>query len=94
MTAEQVAQWYVWRWKVESYFKLLKSSGHNLENWQQESAEAITRRPVVTAMATVVIWQLARSQAPESETDAARPSNDRISDAGWIMDVAGGTECA
>jgi Transposase DDE domain len=65
--AEQIAQWYVWRWKVESYFKLLKSSGHNLEHWQQESVEAIAKRLLVTAMAAVVIWQLARSQAPESE---------------------------
>jgi hypothetical protein len=67
VAAERIAQWYVWRWKVESYFKLLKSSGHNLEHWQQESAEAIAKRLVVTAMAAVVIWQLARSQAPESE---------------------------
>lgn len=67
VSAERVAQWYVWRWKIESYFKLLKSSGHNLEHWQQESAEAIAKRLVVTAMAAVVIWQLARSQAPESE---------------------------
>ena len=47
--------------------KLLKSSGHNLEHWQQESAEAIAKRLLVTAMAGVVIWQLARGQAPESE---------------------------
>lgn len=67
VTAEQIAQWYVWRWKVESYFKLLKSSGHNLEHWQQESAEAIAKRLLVTAMAAVVVWQLARSQTPQSE---------------------------
>ncbi len=67
VTSERIAQWYVWRWKVESYFKLLKSSGQNLEHWQQESAEAIAKRLLVTAMAAVVIWQLVRSQAPESE---------------------------
>ncbi len=67
VTAEQIAQWYVWRWKIESYFKLLKSSGHNLEHWQQESAEAIAKRLLVTAMAAVVVWQLARGQTPESE---------------------------
>ncbi len=77
VSAERIAQWYVWRWKIESYFKLLKSSGHNLEHWQQESAEAIAKRLVVTAMAAVVIWQLARSQAPESE--AARQLLVRLS---------------
>jgi IS4 transposase len=66
-TAERVAQWYVRRWKIESYFKLSKSSGHHLEHWQQESAEAIAKRLLVTAMAAVVIWQLARSRAPESQ---------------------------
>lgn len=67
VTAERVAQWYVWRWKVEGYFKPLKSSGHNLEHWQQERAEAVAKRLLVTAMAAVVVWQLARGQTPESE---------------------------
>ena len=42
--AERVALWYYWRWRVESYFKLLKGAGLQLEHWQQETAAAIARR--------------------------------------------------
>ena len=40
--AEQVSLWYYWRWLIESYFKLLKSAGQHLEQWQPESAAALT----------------------------------------------------
>src|SRR5262249_12369730 len=43
--AETVALWYYWRWRIESFFKLLKSAGQQLEHWQQESGEAIAKRP-------------------------------------------------
>ena len=65
--AATIALWYYWRWRVESYFKLLKSAGLELERWQQESAEALARRLVVASMACVVVWQLARSEHPEAE---------------------------
>lgn len=68
---ERVAQWYVWRWRIESFFKLMKSGGHHLEQWQQESAEAIAKRLLVTAMASVVIWQVARATSPEAEATRA-----------------------
>ena len=69
--ADQVARWYYWRWRIESYFKLLKSHGQELEHWQQESGEAITRRLLVAAMACVVIWQLERDQSQEAEATKA-----------------------
>lgn len=62
----QIALWYYWRWRIETYFKLLKSAGHNMEQWQQESAQAIAKRLLVTSMACVVVWQLARSSEPEA----------------------------
>src|SRR4051794_23747056 len=31
--AERVALWYYWRWRVESYFKLLKGAGLQVEHW-------------------------------------------------------------
>ena len=64
--ATQISLWYYWRWKVESYFKLLKTSGQEIEQWQQESAEAITRRLLVASMACVVVWQLAQDQSSEA----------------------------
>ena len=32
---EQLALWYYWRWEIESFFKLLKGAGHQLESWEQ-----------------------------------------------------------
>ncbi len=58
--AAQVALWYYWRWRIESFFKLLKGAGQQLEAWQQESAAAIAKRLLVASMACVVVWQVAR----------------------------------
>jgi hypothetical protein len=64
--AETAALWYYWRWRIESYFKLLKSAGQQVEEWQQQSAMAITKRLLVASMACVVVWQLMWSKAPEA----------------------------
>jgi hypothetical protein len=58
--AAQVALWYYWRWRIESYFKLLKSAGQQVEHWQQETAAVLTRRLLVAGMACVLVWQIAR----------------------------------
>lgn len=67
VAAAQVALWYYWRWRIESYHKLLKGAGQQVECWQQESAEAMSRRLLVAAMAGVVVWRLARDQSGEAE---------------------------
>ena len=64
--AETVALWYYWRWRIESYHKLLKGAGQHLESWQQESAAALARRLAVSGMAAVVVWELARDASPEA----------------------------
>ncbi len=66
VSAETIALWYYWRWAIESYFKLLKRAGQHVEQWQQTCAAAIARRLLVAAMACVVVWSLARSQAPRA----------------------------
>jgi hypothetical protein len=66
VTAETIAVWYYWRWRIDSYYKLLKGSGQALEDWQQESAGAIAKRLLVASMACVVIWRLARLDQPEA----------------------------
>jgi hypothetical protein len=63
-TTEQLAWCYYWRWQIESFFKLLKSHGHQLEQWQQESGPAIARRMLVAAMACAVVWQLDHDSSP------------------------------
>jgi hypothetical protein len=66
VAAETIALWYYWRWRIESYFKLMKSAGQELERWQQGDAEAIARRLLVASMACVVVWQLMRNHTPEA----------------------------
>jgi hypothetical protein len=67
VAAATVALWYYWRWKVESFFKLLKGSGQQLEHWQQESGRFILKRLLIASMACVLAWRLAHSQAPQAE---------------------------
>jgi hypothetical protein len=62
-----IALWYYWRWSIESYFKLLKSAGMNLEGWQQQTVAAIARRLLVASMACVTVWRLSRSAHPQAE---------------------------
>jgi hypothetical protein len=64
VSAGQLAEWYYWRWRIESYFKLLKSHGFQIESWQQERAEKIAKRLLVAAMACVVVWHLQRATEP------------------------------
>jgi hypothetical protein len=56
--AATVGKWYYFRWRIESFFKLLKSHGMELEYWQQENGHAIAKRLLVAAMACVVVKQL------------------------------------
>jgi hypothetical protein len=77
VAAETVATWYYRRWRIESYFKLVKSAGHHMENWQQESAAAVAKRLLVVSHACAIVWQLARSTAPEA--DAVRQLLVRLS---------------
>jgi hypothetical protein len=61
-----VALWYYWRWRIESYFKLLKSHGQQVEHWQQEGGEAIAKRLLVAAMACALVWRIQRHRSPEA----------------------------
>jgi hypothetical protein len=64
--ANQVAQWYYWRWRVETFFKLLKSSGFEIEHWRQATGEAFAKRLLAAAMACVIVWQLERNQSDDA----------------------------
>jgi hypothetical protein len=77
VAASMLALWYYWRWQVESYFKLLKAAGQQLEHWQQEDAAAVVRRLLVASMACALVWRLARS--PAAPAAAARRLLQRLS---------------
>jgi hypothetical protein len=67
VTALQVALWYYWRWRIESFHKLLKSAGLEVEEWLQESAGAIAKRLLVACMACVTVWALQRQDTPAAQ---------------------------
>ena len=70
VSAAQVGRWYAWRWSIESFFKLLKGHGQQVEQWQQETGAAIAKRLAVTAMACVLAWNLVRDTSPQGRTAA------------------------
>jgi Transposase DDE domain len=61
-----IALWYYWRWRIECFFKLLKSAGQQVERWQQETGAAIAKRLLVAAMACALVWQMERQASPEA----------------------------
>ena len=68
--AATVVRWYAWRWQVESFFKLLPSGGHHLEEWGQREPQALLKRLLIASMACVLVWQLARDPSPPARAAA------------------------
>ncbi|HEY1191638.1 MAG TPA: transposase [Gemmata sp.] len=64
--AATLGRWYAWRWRIETFHKLLKSAGMNAESWQQETGAAFLRRLCVAAMACVTVWHLQREESEEA----------------------------
>jgi IS4 transposase len=55
--ATEIAMWYCHRWNIESWFKLLKTNGHQLEKWQQTTGELILKRLIVASVATTLVFK-------------------------------------
>lgn len=70
--AAVIGTWYYYRWRIESFFKLLKSAGHELEYWQQTTGEAILRRLLIASMACVFVWRLQRDESEQAAALRAR----------------------
>ncbi len=66
VSAATIALWYYWRWKIETFFKLLKGAGQQVEHWQQEDGVTILKRLLVASMACVLAWRLGHSTAPQA----------------------------
>lgn len=65
--AATVALWYYWRWRIETFWKLLKGAGQQVEHWQQENGRFILKRLLVASMACVLAWRLGHSRAPQAD---------------------------
>lgn len=68
---ERVALWYYWRWRIESYFKLLKGAGQQVESWEQETGLAILKRILIASHACALTWALQRATDAETQATAA-----------------------
>jgi hypothetical protein len=66
VSAPTLALWYYWRWQIESYHKLLKGAGLQIEQWLQDDAAALSKRLATAAMAAVIVWHLARNPSPQA----------------------------
>ena len=47
ITTQEMAQYDYYCWRIESYFKLLKSAGYRVESWQRETGERICKRLLI-----------------------------------------------
>lgn len=65
--SETLATWYYHRWKIESYFKLLKSSGFNLEQWQQIEPIALFKRLLIVSQACMLVWKIANDSSTNAK---------------------------
>lgn len=61
-----LALWYYWRWRIETFFKLLKSAGHQLESWEQETARATFNRILIATQACVMAWCLMENASAQA----------------------------
>lgn len=64
--AATIAKWYYFRWRIESLYKLLKSSGWQLEQWLQRNGERIMIKLLLALGACTSVWALERRKDTES----------------------------
>jgi DDE family transposase len=65
--AATIAQWYYFRWRIESFHKLLKTAGLQLESWLQRDGARILTKLMLALGACVSIWALERRHDADSE---------------------------
>jgi hypothetical protein len=65
--AATIARWYYFRWRIESFHKLLKSGGWQLESWLQSDGKRLFNKMLLAISACVSIWALERRDDAESK---------------------------
>jgi hypothetical protein len=60
--AADLARWYYDRWRIESFFKLLKSAGLEAESWKQHDGPSILKRLLLAAMALSLVYRLSQAE--------------------------------
>jgi hypothetical protein len=62
-----IARWYYFRWRIESYHKLLKGAGWQLESWLQRDGQRLLVKLMLALTACASIWALERRCDAEAE---------------------------
>jgi len=65
--AATIARWYYFRWRIESYHKLLKGAGWQLESWLQRDGQRLLIKLMLALGACASIWALERRRDAEAE---------------------------
>lgn len=61
-----IARWYYFRWRIESFHKLLKTAGWQLESWLQRDGARLMTKLMLALAACVSIWRLERQHDADS----------------------------
>ena len=70
--AQQIIQWYRWRWHIELLFATLKQRGLEIESSQLESMAAIQKLCIMALSVAVMILQLTLGRENTAETSRPR----------------------
>ena len=62
-----IARWYYFRWRIETYHKLLKGAGWQLESWLQRVGQGLLVKLMLAPGACASIWALERRRDAEAE---------------------------
>jgi hypothetical protein len=62
-----IARWYYFRWRIETYHKLLKGAGWQLESWLQRDGQGLLVKLMLALGACASIWTLERRRDAEAE---------------------------
>ena len=73
ISAVTIARWYAWRWRIESYHKLLKTAGMNAEEWLQTTGDAFAKRLAIASMACLTVWHLQQDASDDAAALKAIP---------------------
>jgi hypothetical protein len=65
--AQQVIQWYCWRWKIELLFATVKSSGLNIEFALVDYGDKLKKLAIFVLMAAIQTIQLLQARDGESK---------------------------
>lgn len=66
-TVNEIAMFYCYRWRIESFFKLLKSAGFDMEQWLQQTGIVFFKRVLLSVHACLHVWRLMHDESKEAK---------------------------